>query len=108
MHQPEDSIVDLLQTLADMDITFKALKVNYPSILCFKIFFSFLFFLPKFVFRSSFVLGILQETDIGRHVNQLRKHPSNDVRRLVKHLVRFVELFLNRFGKRVWTCLFGY
>lgn len=52
--QPEDSIVALLQTLADMDITFKALK----------------------------------ETDIGRHVNRLRKHPSNDVRRLVKHLVR--------------------
>ncbi|XP_019075189.1 probable mediator of RNA polymerase II transcription subunit 26c isoform X2 [Vitis vinifera] len=52
--QPDDSIVDLLQTLADMDITFKALK----------------------------------ETDIGRHVNRLRKHPSNDVRRLVKHLVR--------------------
>lgn len=36
MDQPEDSIVDLLQTLADMDITFKALKVNYPSNLCFQ------------------------------------------------------------------------
>ena len=44
MHQLEDSIVDLLQTLADMDITFKALKVNYPSILCFKSFFPFYFF----------------------------------------------------------------
>lgn len=53
-HQPEDSLVDLLQSLADMDITFKALK----------------------------------ETDIGRHVNRLRKHPSGDVRRLVKLLVR--------------------
>ncbi|GAB4847707.1 hypothetical protein Ancab_026769 [Ancistrocladus abbreviatus] len=53
-HQSEDSIVDLLQSLADMDITFSALK----------------------------------ETDIGRHVNRLRKHPSNDVRRLVKQLVR--------------------
>ncbi|GAV79269.1 Med26 domain-containing protein [Cephalotus follicularis] len=52
--QSEDSLVDLLQSLADMDITFKALK----------------------------------ETDIGRHVNRLRKHPSNDVRRLVKQLVR--------------------
>ncbi|XP_050207171.1 probable mediator of RNA polymerase II transcription subunit 26c [Mercurialis annua] len=52
--QPDDYVVDLLQNLADMDITFKALK----------------------------------ETDIGRHVNQLRKHPSNDVRRLVKQLVR--------------------
>ena len=31
-------------------------------------------------------------------MNRLRKHPSNDVRRLVKHLVRFVELYLNRFG----------
>ncbi|KAL2339415.1 hypothetical protein Fmac_007355 [Flemingia macrophylla] len=52
--QPEDSLVELLQNLADMDITFQALK----------------------------------ETDIGRHVNRLRKHPSNDVRRLVKLLVR--------------------
>ncbi|RVW48960.1 putative mediator of RNA polymerase II transcription subunit 26c [Vitis vinifera] len=52
--QLEDSLVDLLQSLADMDITFKALK----------------------------------ETDIGRHVNRLRKHPSNEVRRLVKQLVR--------------------
>ncbi|GMP25466.1 hypothetical protein CsSME_00002321 [Camellia sinensis var. sinensis] len=52
--QSEDSLVELLQSLADMDITFKALK----------------------------------ETDIGRHVNRLRKNPSNDVRRLVKQLVR--------------------
>ncbi|KAJ4965460.1 hypothetical protein NE237_017309 [Protea cynaroides] len=52
--QSEDSLLDLLQSLADMDITFKALK----------------------------------ETDIGRHVNHLRKHPSNEVRRLVKQLVR--------------------
>ncbi|OVA03327.1 Transcription elongation factor [Macleaya cordata] len=52
--QSEDSLVNLLQNLADMDITFKALK----------------------------------ETDIGRHVNRLRKNPSNDVRRLVKQLVR--------------------
>ncbi|WRX08394.1 Transcription factor IIS [Theobroma cacao] len=53
-HQSEDSLIDLLQSLADMDITFQALK----------------------------------ETDIGRHVNKLRKHSSNDVRRLVKQLVR--------------------
>ncbi|XP_074295531.1 putative mediator of RNA polymerase II transcription subunit 26c [Silene latifolia] len=53
-NQTDDSLVDLLQTLADMDITFKALK----------------------------------ETDIGRHVNRLRKHPLNDVRQLVKLLVR--------------------
>ncbi|GLT44047.1 hypothetical protein SLA2020_179650 [Shorea laevis] len=52
--QSEDSLVDLLQGLAEMDITFKALK----------------------------------ETDIGRHVNKLRKHSSNDVRKLVKQLVR--------------------
>ncbi|CAL5383340.1 unnamed protein product [Camellia sinensis] len=52
--QSEDSLVELLQSLADMDITFKALK----------------------------------ETDIGRHVNRLWKNPSNDVRRLVKQLVR--------------------
>ncbi|XXG78134.1 hypothetical protein AAC387_Pa08g2141 [Persea americana] len=52
--QPEDSLVNLLQTLSDMDITFKALK----------------------------------ETDIGRHVNSLRKHPSTEVRKLVKQLVR--------------------
>ncbi|CAH8353718.1 unnamed protein product [Eruca vesicaria subsp. sativa] len=30
----------------------------------------------------------LQETDIGRHVNKVRKHPSNDVRRLAKQLVK--------------------
>ncbi|KAK8647314.1 hypothetical protein V6N13_121058 [Hibiscus sabdariffa] len=52
--QSEDSLVDLLQSLADMDITFQALK----------------------------------ETDIGRHVNKFRKHSSNDVRKLVKLLVR--------------------
>lgn len=52
--QSEDSLVELLQGLADMDITFKGLK----------------------------------ETDIGRHVNRLRKHPSNEVRSLVKQLVR--------------------
>lgn len=51
--QTEDSLVELLESLAEMDITFKALK----------------------------------ETDIGRHVNRLRKNPSNDVRRLVKQLV---------------------
>uniref|UniRef100_A0A1D1YR09 Transcription elongation factor A N-terminal and central domain-containing protein 2 n=1 Tax=Anthurium amnicola TaxID=1678845 RepID=A0A1D1YR09_9ARAE len=52
--QPEDDLVHLLQVLADMDITFRALK----------------------------------GTDIGRHVNGLRKHPSSEVRRLVKQLVR--------------------
>lgn len=52
--QSEECLVELLQNLADMDITFKALK----------------------------------ETDIGRHVNRLRKHPSKDVCRLVKQLVR--------------------
>ncbi|KAG6476779.1 hypothetical protein ZIOFF_066027 [Zingiber officinale] len=52
--QPEDSLVSLLQNLADMDITFKTLK----------------------------------ETDIGRYVNNHRKHPSNEVRQLVKQLVR--------------------
>ncbi|GMH23985.1 hypothetical protein Nepgr_025828 [Nepenthes gracilis] len=53
-HQSADSLVELLQNLADMDMTFKALK----------------------------------ETDIGRHVNRLRKHPSTDVKILVKQLVR--------------------
>ncbi|GKE53773.1 probable mediator of RNA polymerase II transcription subunit 26c, partial [Tanacetum coccineum] len=53
-HQSDDAVVDLLQTLADMDLTFKGLK----------------------------------ETDIGRHVNRLRKHQSSEVRSLVKHLVR--------------------
>ncbi|CAL4911455.1 unnamed protein product [Urochloa decumbens] len=52
--QSEDEMVSLLQNLADMDITYKA----------------------------------LQETDIGRHVNGLRKHPSGEVRQLVKLLVR--------------------
>ncbi|XP_042014146.1 probable mediator of RNA polymerase II transcription subunit 26c isoform X3 [Salvia splendens] len=54
LNQSEDTVVDLLQNLADMDITFHALK----------------------------------DTDIGRHVNRLRKHSSNEVRRLVKQLVR--------------------
>ncbi|KAK7369447.1 hypothetical protein VNO80_11485 [Phaseolus coccineus] len=53
-HQSIDSLLELLQNLADMDITFQA----------------------------------LQETDIGRHVNRLRKHSSNDVKKLVKLLVR--------------------
>ncbi|KAM0905318.1 hypothetical protein ACQ4PT_017491 [Festuca glaucescens] len=52
--QSEDELVSLLQNLADMDITYKA----------------------------------LQETDIGRHVNGLRKNPSGEVRQLVKLLVR--------------------
>ncbi|KQJ92118.1 probable mediator of RNA polymerase II transcription subunit 26c isoform X2 [Brachypodium distachyon] len=52
--QSEDELVSLLQNLADMDITYKA----------------------------------LQDTDIGRHVNSLRKHPSGEVRQLVKLLVR--------------------
>ncbi|KAM0947410.1 putative transcription regulator IWS1 family [Dioscorea sansibarensis] len=52
--QHEEVLVNRLQKLIDMDITFKALK----------------------------------ETDIGRHVNGLRKHPSGEVRRLVKLLVR--------------------
>lgn len=53
-NQSEGPVVELLQNLADMDITFQALK----------------------------------ETDIGRHVNRLRKHPSDEVKRLVKQLVR--------------------
>lgn len=53
-HQSEELLFDLLQSLADMDLTFKTLK----------------------------------ETDIGRNVNRLRKHPSNEVRGLVKQLVR--------------------
>ncbi|BAF27681.1 Os11g0166800, partial [Oryza sativa Japonica Group] len=52
--QSEDELLSLLQSLADMDITYKA----------------------------------LQETDIGRHVNGLRKHPSGEVRLLVKQLIR--------------------
>ncbi|CAI8598814.1 unnamed protein product [Vicia faba] len=52
--QSEDSLLELLQNLVDIDITFQELK----------------------------------ETDIGRNVNQLRKHPSSDVRRLVKLLVK--------------------
>lgn len=50
----EESLVELLQSLADMDITFQA----------------------------------LQETDIGRQVNRVRKHSSNNVRRLAKQLVK--------------------
>lgn len=41
--------------------------------------------------RSAYLVSekIVKETDIGRHVNRLRKHPSNEVRGLVKHLVRY-------------------
>ncbi|EXB32330.1 hypothetical protein L484_005536 [Morus notabilis] len=53
----EDTLVELLQSLVDMDITFQALK----------------------------------ETDIGRHVNRLRKHSSSEVKRLVKQVVRFLN-----------------
>ncbi|EPS71234.1 hypothetical protein M569_03526, partial [Genlisea aurea] len=53
-HQSEDAVIELLQNLSDMDITFQALK----------------------------------ETDIGRHVNRLRKHESGEVCRMVKLLVR--------------------
>ncbi|KAF9666031.1 hypothetical protein SADUNF_Sadunf16G0186600 [Salix dunnii] len=79
LDQPEESLVDLLQSLADMDITFQA----------------------------------LQETDIGRHVNRLRKHPSNDVKRLVKQLVRkWKEIVddwvrLNAQGERASSGLMG-
>jgi hypothetical protein len=37
---------------------------------------------------ENFVILSLQDTDIGRHVNGLRKHPSSEVRQLVKLLVR--------------------
>ncbi|KAJ4908602.1 putative mediator of RNA polymerase II transcription subunit 26c [Raphanus sativus] len=50
----EEDLVELLQNLDDMEITFQA----------------------------------LQETDIGRHVNKVRKHQSNEVRRLAKQLVK--------------------
>ncbi|KAF3683087.1 putative protein-like [Capsicum annuum] len=53
-NQSENCLVDLLQYLAEMDISFK----------------------------------VLEKTDIGRHVNRLRKHSSNEVRRLVKLLIR--------------------
>ncbi|XP_024025662.1 probable mediator of RNA polymerase II transcription subunit 26c [Morus notabilis] len=56
-NQSEDTLVKLLQSLTDMDITFQALK----------------------------------ETDIGRHVNRLRKHSSSEVKRLVKQVVRVVQ-----------------
>lgn len=53
-NQSENSLIDLLQCLAEMDISFK----------------------------------VLEKTDIGRHVSRLRKHSSNEVRRLVKLLIR--------------------
>ncbi|KAL6225381.1 hypothetical protein ACLB2K_004231 [Fragaria x ananassa] len=53
--QSEDSLVELLQSLVDMDISFQDLK----------------------------------DTDIGRHVSQLRKQQQSEVvRRLAKQLVR--------------------
>ncbi|XP_059280015.1 probable mediator of RNA polymerase II transcription subunit 26c isoform X1 [Lycium ferocissimum] len=53
-NQSDNCLVDLLQSLAEMDISFK----------------------------------VLEKTDIGRHVNRVRKHSSNEVRRLVKLLIR--------------------
>ncbi|KAL2503700.1 putative mediator of RNA polymerase II transcription subunit 26c [Abeliophyllum distichum] len=53
-NQSEGCLVEMLQSLVDMNITFKTLK----------------------------------ETDIGRHASRLRKHSSNDVRKLVKILIR--------------------
>ncbi|OIT30537.1 PREDICTED: probable mediator of RNA polymerase II transcription subunit 26c [Nicotiana attenuata] len=53
-NQSENCLVELLQTLAEIDISFKVLEI----------------------------------TDVGRHVNRLRKHSSNEVRRLVKLLIR--------------------
>ncbi|XP_057806908.1 probable mediator of RNA polymerase II transcription subunit 26c isoform X2 [Salvia miltiorrhiza] len=65
LNQSEDTVMELLQNLADMDITFQALK----------------------------------DTDIGRHVNQLRKHSSNEVSRLVKQLVRKWKETVNEWVK---------
>jgi hypothetical protein len=47
----------------------------------------------------NLLLVLVQETDIGRHVNGLRKHPSAEVKRLVKQLIRRTwtrTLMLNR------------
>ncbi|RAL44038.1 unnamed protein product [Cuscuta campestris] len=63
--QSDESVIELLQNLEDMDITFQALK----------------------------------ETDIGRHVNRLRKHPSNEVKRLVKQLVRKWKEIVDEWAK---------
>lgn len=41
----------------------------------------------------------LEETDIGRHVNRFRKHPSADVQRLVKHIVRKWKAFVDNWVK---------
>lgn len=51
---PEESLIELLQELEGMDITFQVMK----------------------------------ETDIGRQVNNLKRHPSKGVKRVVKQLVR--------------------
>jgi hypothetical protein len=76
-----------------MDITYKALQV--------KLAFSFAFcwscsrkdcfgcFLRQAAQGvKKFAILFLQDTDIGRHVNGLRKHPSSEVRQLVKLVVR--------------------
>lgn len=75
-----------------MDITFQALKVKMSSIckcdILILFYFYFLCSLPIFWDVENWDL---QDTDIGRHVNRLRKHSSSEVRILVKQLVRFLE-----------------
>lgn len=78
--QSENCLVDLLQCLAEMDISFKVLEVFQNAKLINSHDFTMIFFFFFFL--------LLKRTDIGRHVNRLRKHSSNEVRRLVKLLIR--------------------
>jgi hypothetical protein len=68
-----------------MDITFKGLQVIIVLIITNFVDLTYLYSNKL----NAFSDGKLKETDIGRHVNQLRKHEFEDVRILVKHLVRF-------------------
>jgi hypothetical protein len=86
-------MVSLLQNLADMDITYKALQVKLAFSFAFrwscsrKDWFG-CFLRQQLNVMKSLRFCFLQDTDIGRHVNGLRKHPSSEVRQLVKLLVR--------------------
>eukprot|EP00252_Welwitschia_mirabilis_P000815 TRINITY_DN107_c0_g1_i4.p1 TRINITY_DN107_c0_g1~~TRINITY_DN107_c0_g1_i4.p1 ORF type:complete len:245 (+),score=58.46 TRINITY_DN107_c0_g1_i4:351-1085(+) len=40
------------------------------------------------LFNMQISVEALKETDIGRQVNALRKHPSNEISRLVKQIIR--------------------
>jgi hypothetical protein len=106
VEQAKGELVSLLQNLADMDVTYNALQVMSFLPFCS---FTFVIWLTQWVWANRFaclfemsssnchgkgkVLKLImfvfvQETDIGRQVNGLRKHYSAQVKGLVKQLIR--------------------